>query len=301
MDDRGRGLAQENIERRKAGISEQHDFEFIRKDGTRIYAALETSPITDSDGEYVGALAGVMDITERKHAEADLKRINAELEGFAHTVSHDLKSPLAAIAIANYTLNELLTLPPTEENKKDLHSIVEIINNNINRSKNLIDDLLEMAEAGQEPTDVSSVGISEVVNKVLYEQKKNLEGKCISVSLGDDLGKVRANRTHIYQVFSNLVSNAVKHNDSKKPEIEIGRLGDCPGGGHRYLVRDNGSGIHPDDLENVFVPFFKGQTGETGIGLSTVEKIVKLYGGEIRAYNDNGACFEFALRDYPEE
>jgi len=75
-------------------------------------------------------------------------------------------------------------------------------------------------------------------------------------------------------------------------------LGDDEEGLHRYLTRDNGSGIAPEYLGRIFLPFVKGKTGETGIGLTTVEKIVAVYGGEIRAYNDNGACFEFTLKDY---
>jgi signal transduction histidine kinase len=63
-------------------------------------------------------------------------------------------------------------------------------------------------------------------------------------------------------------------------------------------VRDNGTGIPPGDLDRIFTPFFKGrETGGTGIGLAIVEKIVILYGGAIRAYNDGGACFEFTLHD----
>jgi signal transduction histidine kinase len=64
-------------------------------------------------------------------------------------------------------------------------------------------------------------------------------------------------------------------------------------------VRDNGAGISPTDLPNIFLPFYKGSdTGDTGIGLSTVAKIIKLYGGEITAYNDGGACFEFTMPDW---
>ena len=51
-------------------------------------------------------------------------------------------------------------------------------------------------------------------------------------------------------------------------------------------------------LDHIFAPFFKGQNGETGIGLATVEKIVNLYDGDIKAYNDHGACFEFTIKDY---
>ncbi|MCX6697173.1 MAG: PAS domain S-box protein, partial [Methanoregula sp.] len=68
MDDEGRRICERNIERRQQGIKEQHGFEFLKKDGTRIYASLETSPIKGKDGEYLGAIAGVMDITERKRA-----------------------------------------------------------------------------------------------------------------------------------------------------------------------------------------------------------------------------------------
>ncbi len=73
MDERGVEVAKYNLDRRQQGIKEQHDFEFLRKDGTRIYAILETTPITDDEGNYSGALAGVADITERKRAEEALR------------------------------------------------------------------------------------------------------------------------------------------------------------------------------------------------------------------------------------
>jgi PAS domain S-box-containing protein len=75
MDEQGIGIAQRNLERRQQGIRERHDFEFLRKDGARIYTSLETSPITDEDGTYVGALALVADITERRRAEEALSTL----------------------------------------------------------------------------------------------------------------------------------------------------------------------------------------------------------------------------------
>ncbi|MBN2026893.1 MAG: PAS domain S-box protein [Actinobacteria bacterium] len=73
MDEKGKELAETNLERREAGISEQHDFEFIKKDGRRIYSRLETSPLYDAEGEYMGALAMVADITERRRMEEELR------------------------------------------------------------------------------------------------------------------------------------------------------------------------------------------------------------------------------------
>ena len=72
MDEQGKKLAAMNIDRRQKGIKEQHDFEFIRKDGTRIYTSLETSPIVDKNGNYMGAIAGVHDITGNKRIEKAL-------------------------------------------------------------------------------------------------------------------------------------------------------------------------------------------------------------------------------------
>jgi len=77
MDEQGAEIAKRNLERRKQGIRERHDFEFIRKEGTRVYTSLETSPITDSAGSYVGALAGVQDITDLKQIEKALRESEA--------------------------------------------------------------------------------------------------------------------------------------------------------------------------------------------------------------------------------
>ncbi|MEI7433592.1 MAG: PAS domain S-box protein [Methanomicrobiales archaeon] len=82
MDDEGRRIAEWNIERRKNGIKEQHYFEFLQKDGTRIYASLEATPFIGKDGEYLGAIAGVADITERRLSEnmlRDMSTYNREL------------------------------------------------------------------------------------------------------------------------------------------------------------------------------------------------------------------------------
>ena len=83
MDEEGKKIARMNIERRKEGISEQHDFEFLKKDGSRIYAGLETSPLLDEDGGYIGALAMVADITERKRAEEELRESEERLRAMA--------------------------------------------------------------------------------------------------------------------------------------------------------------------------------------------------------------------------
>ncbi|MGD8903530.1 MAG: PAS domain S-box protein [Anaerolineae bacterium] len=84
MDQRGIEITEQNLERRRVGLNERHDFEFLRRDGTRIYTTLETSPIVDDQGNYQGALAGVMDITDRRRAEEALKSRVEELDVLNH-------------------------------------------------------------------------------------------------------------------------------------------------------------------------------------------------------------------------
>jgi PAS domain S-box-containing protein len=80
MDEDGVGIAQRNIERRQQGIREQHDFEFLHKDGNRLYASLETCPIFSDEGRYAGAIAGVQDVTDRRRAEEALRKSESLLK-----------------------------------------------------------------------------------------------------------------------------------------------------------------------------------------------------------------------------
>jgi PAS domain S-box-containing protein len=277
------------------------ELDYYHKNGSTKCLETVVRFLRDEDGNPVGIFGVSRDISERKRAEEELKRINVELDGFAHSVSHDLKGPLTTIMGANLVLQNLLQKSEESNDNRfetDIYELLEIIDAGVNKAETLIEDFLALAEAGQVPEEVSDVDISEIVKMILEERKDAVEDRGITVEVEDELGSVRANPTQIYQLFANLISNAIKHNDSENPVLKISYLGDDEDGLHGYLVRDNGSGVPPEDLDRIFVPFFKGKTGETGVGLSAVEKIVKVYHGEIKAYNDSGACFEFTLRDY---
>ncbi len=168
------------------------------------------------------------------------------------------------------------------------------------RAEGHIKGLLARDEAGQGPVATRDVDVKEVGDDILDSMGENLEKRSIVVRVDDDLGSVHANPTQVHQLFSNLMDNAVKHNAGRDLKIKVSFLGDDGDGGRRYLFMDNGSGVAPENMDKIFQPFYSG-TNETGIGLATVAKIVKVYGGSITAYNDDGACFEFVLRDYTRE
>ena len=250
-------------------------------------------------GKTVKVHGTFQDITNRKQAEEALQHMNLELEGYAHTVSHDLRGPVSATSMAlDMLLSDLEEVEMPVEKAEQLREMIEAGRRSMSNANNIIESLLAVAEAG-EPQDVFTVSIEDAVDRVLEENAETIKEKGITVEVVSPLGTVVANPTHMYQLFSNLIRNSIKHGESENLVIEISSLG-VDGTTHRFLVRDNGQGIPEEVLDDVFAPFVKAGSQGSGIGLSIVEKIVKTYGGDIRAYNDNGACFEFTLRDYDE-
>ena len=137
---------------------------------------------------------------------------------------------------------------------------------------------------------MEDVDVGEMVRDILSETGRHVLGASYRTN---DLGRIKANPVHMYQLFSNLIRNAMRYADTASPEISILKTGD-----NSYLVRDNGAGIPGYLGETLFLPFVKGEEGGRGLGLSIVKRIVEVYGGEIKSYNDGGACFEFTLFDY---
>lgn len=257
---------------------------------------VNAAPIEEK-GEVVSILVLARDVTSRKRTEDELMRLNRELEGYAQTVSHDLRNPLTTIKLAADHLRQLWDKrEEIADLDHEINRVAEILIASTTQAEDLIADLLSLARAGQEPEEVCEVDVHETVMRIIEEHAPVVDERGVSFMVADDLGKVRANPTHIYQMFSNLIDNGIKHNHNPAPVVEVDYLGDGPAG-HVYRVKDNGGGISPAETDNIFLPFFKGENGYTGIGLTIVDKLVKLYGGDIKVYTNGGACFEFSLKD----
>ena len=278
------------------GHSDEYEKEIYRRDGTIVPVSIRRWLIREETGEPLAMWSILRDITEKKMREAELQRVNAELRGYAHTVSHDLKNPIHEVSFSCHTLDMLMDREDTEENRRYIAEVLEVMKHGLDRANDLIENILALAESGQVPQDVAPVDVGAKLEEVLSERAMEMEMRGIKVVRDADLGVVQASPTHIYQLFSNLIKNAFEHCDNDSPVVEVRQVSES-GGSHCYLVRDNGSGIPPDIIDNVFVPFSRGDSGQTGIGLSIVERITRVYAGEIKAYNDSGACFEFSLCD----
>lgn len=239
----------------------------------------------------------IRDIRKRKQREDKEKRRTDDIDRYARTVSHDLRSPLASIGLTTVLLEERLKDLLGVEGDDEATELIESIKKNVEKAHDLITSLLSLAEIGLVSENLETVDVGAVVGDVLDEYKAVLVEKDTAVKVGEDLGNLGASPAQIRQVFANLIGNAIEYAHNEHTVIQVAHLGRDENGGRRYLVRDNGPGIPENLLDRLFLPFVSQKGGGKGLGLAIVYTIVRAYGGSVRAYNDHGACIEFSLKD----
>jgi PAS domain S-box-containing protein len=281
-----------------------HHFETVRrrKDGQDIDVSVSISPIRNARGAIVGASKVARDITEQKHAEAAVRRAkeaaetaSRELEAFSYSVAHDLRAPLRGIDGFSQMLLEDYSDKLDEDGKNHLTKVRE----SAQRMAELIDSLLALARVTQSEIHHESVDLS----RLARETAKRLQGtqpeREAEFIIADQLVNYGDSRL-LGILFDNLLGNAWKFTCKRqKARIEFGYKQD---NGHpAYFIRDNGAGFNMAYVEKLFGVFQRLHTARefegTGIGLATVQRIIRRLGGRIWAEGevDRGATFYFTI------
>jgi PAS domain S-box-containing protein len=276
------------------GATEQ--FTVQRKDTTTFPVEVSSSNVADHKGHIVGHMASFVDITERKRTEGDLQRLNEELKTFVNVVSHDLKQPIVAIQ----GISTLLAKKYQEKLDEKEMKYLEHIRMSATRMESLVSDLLMLARIGQVVSIFKDISASEVVKSVTANLKEAIEAKDLELIVEEDLPQIYCDPARIYQVFENLVINAIKFSrNSDHREVRIGY--EDNEGYHQFFVKDNGIGIDSKYHQKIFDMFHRlrdveDRTG-TGLGLAIVEKIVSSHGGKVWVESEKGkgATFFFTL------
>ncbi|MHB8896034.1 MAG: PAS domain S-box protein [Candidatus Geothermincolia bacterium] len=278
------------------GYKRKIEYRGFHKNGEVVTVEALGTSLTD-DPDVQGIVMSVRDVTDRKKTEEELRSMNVELESYARMVSHDLQAPLSAAVLNAQALLKTAKRLPEVEPREELEEMAGIILDAVSDSVRLTKDLLALAEAGYRPSRTSMVDIGDIVARVVSDHAGEIEERGVRIKVSGTLGQVRSSPTQMYQLFSNVIGNAIRYGSARRPVVVIKCTFDEPGRSHGYLVRDNGPGVREGDEEAIFQPFFKGQEGGHGIGLATAARIVAVHGGGIRAYNNGGACFEFHIDD----
>jgi two-component system, chemotaxis family, sensor kinase Cph1 len=231
------------------------------------------------------------EIAERIHVEEELRSRNAELETFAHTISHDLRNTVSIIE--GYAQAAL-------EGREDLlQECLEKIVHLTRRMENFIESLLAYSEAGRPEGNPVAVDVSRTVNEIVMEREAEISGRNVKIVIEDNLPVVRVDPLRLQQVLTNLLDNALKYmGDNPAPVIECGaRAGD---GAEVFFVKDNGIGIDKGEHRVIFEPFQRLSSEYhhgLGIGLSTVRRAVEGWGGEVwvESTPGEGSTFFFTV------
>lgn len=257
-------------------MSNHYEKRYLRKDGEVVWGHASVACVLDNGMQPLYCIKLVQDITDHKRLEEKLQETNNDLDAFVHTVSHDLRSPLTPI------IGYVELLMETRKDKLDEETLGMLakIGAQGERMLHMLEDLLALARVGYLERPDKPVDCNKVVKECIAEMMTSISDFGVMVKTGS-LPGTRIPQTLLTEVFDNLIGNAVHYAGRNGGTIEVG--GERKADLVKYYVRDHGPGIPESERSRVFDLFFRGSTGEgirgTGVGLATVQKIARLYGG----------------------
>jgi signal transduction histidine kinase len=248
--------------------------------------------LKDAGNDELTALAGSLNhmAGELSANISLLKEKNEELDQFAHIVSHDLKGPLRGIDNVVSWIEE----DHKQELSPKLHEYIHLIKGRVIRAENLIQGILAYARIDKEEVTKEEVDVNELLAEV--EDSLSPDGN-VQVSIRGKLPTLFTEKILLFQVFLNLVSNAIKYND--KPQVEVRVYHEDRGDKYEFFVEDNGPGIPEQYHKRIFVIFQtlrdRDTFESTGVGLAIVKKILDKRNETVRLRSRPGAGSTFSF------
>jgi PAS domain S-box-containing protein len=303
----------------REGFVQDYELGIRHQDGHLTPVLYNASVYRDEAGVVIGMFAVARDITERKRAEQEVRRLNEqleqrvrertaeleasnkELEAFTYSVSHDLRAPLRHVD----GFSKLLVDRYGAKLSPDAQEDIATIRDSVLHMGMLIDDLLNLARLGRKQMSMQATGLNSLVDEARADLMRENPDRTIEWKV-ETLPFVECDPALMKQVFANLLSNAVKFTRPRKPAvIEVGTT--QQEGCAVIFVRDNGVGFNMKYATKLFGVFQRLHRSEdfegTGVGLATVQRIIHKHGGRVwaEAALNQGATFYFTLNGSGQE
>ena len=288
-----------------------YEFRSQTKDGNFCWLEINTQVNRNIDEQIIGTSGTINETTERKQTEAmlqaradelaeinsvllttteQLQKRNRELDQFAYVTSHDLKAPLRAIANLSEWIEEDISDQLTEDTRHQMN----LLRGRVHRMEALINGLLEYSRVGRVKSPPERVSLGTLLAEIIDSLPRPSEFK---IELAGEMPTLITQRLPLQQVFTNLISNGIKHHDRSDGNVKV--LVKDEGQFYEFAVSDDGPGIAPEYREKVFIIFqtleARDKTENTGIGLAIVKKTVDDRGGTIHLESElgSGTTFRF--------
>ena len=288
------------------------EYRLKNKRGEYIWIMARGLTLFDENGNPVRVAGSHTDITERKQAFAKLEKINSELDQFAYLTSHDLKAPLRAISNLSKWIEEDLDAILTTDTRKQM----TLLRGRVSRMEGLINGILQYSRAGRVNMEKETVDVGEMLNEII----DGLDVNGTNIEIDSDMPVLETARIPLMQVFSNIISNAIKYNDKDNGHIHISvRSEDCCSSNfefrteqisneelnnidctcYEFSFADNGPGIADEYHERIFKIFqtlqSRDEVESTGVGLALVKKITEELGGCVKLESKEGQGTVFRI------
>lgn len=277
-------------------------YRFYHKSGMALWLETRTVPIMDNTSNEYVALSITIDVTAHVMSQLQVEERNKDLSEFTYMLSHDLKAPIITISgmLAILEEDEALKINP------QLLEPLSYIRKATKRLQELVTGVLELAQISAAERSLEPISLNDVLSEVLDDYRLQIDQSATKVTTIEELPIVLGNKTQLYQVFSNLIGNAIKFKKADRPlVISIGSDRASSRRKTSITISDNGRGITSEQIDSIFKPF--NRAGEdliegSGVGLASVKKLLEKLGGSIKVQSvlDTGTAFTIELRRAPE-
>jgi len=289
----------ENISENKTEIHMAAKISLKGFSGSILEGLVSFSPIVKVvTGTKIGEILDNLCVNLKSHTRnfwrKELEKKTNKLQSFVYTVSHDLQTPLMSIeGFSDAIYNEF-----DEDLDEDGLHYLDRIQANVKKMNRFIEDLLALSRVTGGDVETEKVDSEEVAREVVSDLSSKLGEKDISVEFDDSLPVVDFEKNRLYQLFSNLISNACKYmGEPEYPKILIGK--EERRTSWVLWVEDNGIGIKQENQENIFELFdreMRVDVDGTGVGLALVKRVIEKYDGEIWVDSEKGEGSKFFVK-----